>query len=92
MYKEIENAISEYDKAQEKVKDLICKFLDKHNKKFTEEENMILQMDEFEEMQVIEIDGNNGIIKNIDGYDYDYRQFPMFRLINLYYLISENVD
>lgn len=86
---EIQNALSEFDKAQEKARDLICKYLDGCNKTFTEEDNVQLTMDEFEDMQVMAIDGKNGVITNADGYDYDYREFPMFRLINLYNLISE---
>ena len=89
---EIQNALSEFDKAQEKAKDLICKYLDGCNKTFTEEDKAWLTMDEFEEMEVAEIDGKNGVILNRDGFEYDYREFPMFRLINLYDLISEIIE
>lgn len=87
--KEIQNALSEFDKAQNKARDLICKYLDGCNKKFTENDKAYLVMDEFEEMEIAEIDGKNGVIVNNDGYEYDYRDFPMFRLINLYDLISQ---
>lgn len=87
--KEIQDALSEYDKVNDKVRSLIYKYLDSCYKKFAEEDNVWLSMSEFEDMQICEINGEDGVITNNEGVDYDYRDFETSRLIELYDSISK---